>query len=368
MKNLFKRKKNQEKEVDPIRYIKSDTSPSFIYTSWSNKQRKNNKLLKNGLLISLPIAALVLGVGIGIYRANNDDTSSSLVNEVIVENNVSYRRVYLISNDDYTIPLTVKLDKRNNIHEEMLETINLLKVSSKASNEYLHGFIPDECKVNSFTQNETNLNIDFSSEFLNYQNVDEKKMIEALSLTMKQFDNVENLTFSIDGESITQLPKNNTKIDTNSNYINMMMSSVSSIQNKEIVTIFKQRKYDENHAYLVPVSLYATAGESENVTFVNAIHTDLPSSTLLSHLEIYDSLNKKQQAQDSFTLTVNSSALVDETTVNKELFETILLSLDLMNKEEKVSFEIEGELLKVEGIYQEEDVEVSSIYYNETQI
>ena len=41
---------------------------------------------------------------------------------------------------------------------------------------------------------------------------------------------------------------------------------------------------------------------------------------------------------------------------------------DLMNKEEKVSFEIEGELLKVEGIYQEEDVEVSSIYYNETQI
>ena len=39
-----------------------------------------------------------------------------------------------------------------------------------------------------------------------------------------------------------------------------------------------------------------------------------------------------------------------------------------MQKEEKVSFSIEGETLLVEGIYQEEDQQVSSIYYNEIEL
>ena len=71
---------------------------------------------------------------------------------------------------------------------------------------------------------------------------------------------------------------------------------------------------------------------------------------------------------DEFTLNVNATALVDEVTVSKDLYDIVMLSLDLMGKEEKVNFEIEGETLMVEGIYDEGSVPVSSIYYNETQI
>ena len=45
-----------------------------------------------------------------------------------------------------------------------------------------------------------------------------------------------------------------------------------------------------------------------------------------------------------------------------------MLSLDLMNKETKVNFVLEGETLMVEGIYQEEDIAVSNIDYNEIKL
>ena len=82
----------------------------------------------------------------------------------------------------------------------------------------------------------------------------------------------------------------------------------------------------------------------------------------------YKEISSIQEENEKFNLKVNSSALIDENTVNKDLYELVMLSLDLMQKEEKVSFSIEGETLLVEGIYQEEDQQVSSIYYNEIEL
>ena len=60
--------------------------------------------------------------------------------------------------------------------------------------------------------------------------------------------------------------------------------------------------------------------------------------------------------------------MIDEQTVNKDLYELVAFGLHLMGKEENVSFNIEGETLLVDGIYSEEDKSVSSIYYNEIEI
>ena len=89
---------------------------------------------------------------------------------------------------------------------------------------------------------------------------------------------------------------------------------------------------------------------------------------MLNNLDIYNEINKEQEANTEFNLNVNKSALIDEETVNKELYEIVMLSLDLMNKEPKVNFLLEGETLMVEGIYQEEDIAVSNIDYNEIKL
>ena len=146
------------------------------------------------------------------------------------------------------------------------------------------------------------------------------------------------------------------------------MDNSSIVENKELVTIFYQRNYDQNNKYLVPVSVYSNVGESDNITFANSLNKLLPSKYMLNNLDIYNEINKEQEANTDFNLNVNKSALIDEETVNKELYEIVMLSLELMNKEPKVNFLLEGETLMVEGIYQEEDIAVSNIDYNEIKL
>lgn len=372
---FFKKKKDDDVKAvqDPITYVnrKKDHRIFLFSSSWSNRKPMSPKLRK-GLritaLVALPICAVALGTGLGVWANQNAQSSPALVNSVVLENTTVKRRIYLISEDNYTVPLTVSLDKKNTVYEEMLDVINLLKVSSKASSEYLRGFIPDDARVNSFENEDGVLTIDFSEEFMNYTETEETRMMESLVATMTQFDGVDSLRLEVAGETLTRLPKKNTKVPETIEGINAIFSSPSLMENRELVTVFYQREYADNAKYLIPVSLYAESGESDNITFVNGLFQRLPSYRQLSNLSLYETISRNQEKKDLFSLTVNSQALIDENTVNKELYELVLLSLDLMGKEAKVGFDIEGETLAVEGIYSEEDQQVSSIYYNETEI
>lgn len=365
---IFKRKNKEIKAVkkeDPIDYIKKEKNKHFfITTSFHlpkfNFSKKQKKVLKITSLVALPVLAISLGTTLGIIASINQN-KGNITNDVVINNNVSKRRVYLISNDLYTVPLTVSLEKKNEIHEEMLDVINLLKVSSKASNEYIHGFIKDDARVNSFTTNEeNNLTIDFSKDFLTEDNINSSLKYDALVSTLLQFDNLNSVSLSCEGELI--------KENINKPQLNVVMDNSSLVENKELVTIFYQRNYDQNNKYLVPVSVYSNVGESDNITFVNSLNKLLPSKYMLNNLDIYNEINKEQEVNTNFNLNVNKSALIDEETVNKELYEIVMLSLDLMNKEPKVNFLLEGETLMVEGIYQEEDIAVSNIDYNEIKL
>lgn len=362
---IFKRKK-KETIQDPINYIKKERNHHFFFASSLKKPQiklspKQKKITRYATLVALPVVAIALGATLGIVANINNQTNDGLVNQVIVDTNVSQRRIYLISDDNYTIPLTVNLNKKNNIHEEMLDVINLLKVSSKASNEYLHGFIKDEAKVNSFSTDESNnLTVDFSKDFFCDDGVSQNTKIDALVSSLLQFDTVNSVTITSESQIY--------KTKQTEPRLNKIISNTSLLENQELVTVFYQRQYDQNHKYLIPVSLYTAVGESDNITFVNGLFKQLPSKYFLKNLDVYDCISKKQSKKNDFSLTVNTKALVDEETVNKELYEIVLLSLDLMGKEEKVSFDLEGETLMVEGIYQEEDLAVSSIQYNEIQI
>ena len=130
---IFKRKNKEIKVVkkeNPIDYIKKEKNKHFfITTSFHlpkfNFSKKQKKVLKITSLVALPVLAISLGTTLGIIASINQN-KGNITNDVVINNNVSKRRVYLISNDLYTVPLTVSLEKKNEIHEEMLDVINLL--------------------------------------------------------------------------------------------------------------------------------------------------------------------------------------------------------------------------------------------------
>ena len=60
--------------------------------------------------------------------------------------------------------------------------------------------------------------------------------------------------------------------------------------------------------------------------------------------------------------------LSEEDYVKKELFDLVNMSLEFMNKEEMVSFTLEGESIQVDGVYELENYSVSNIIINEVEL
>ena len=134
--NIFNKNEDKPLSQDPIDYLNKQDKPLFEFfaSSWGKKENEETKSnIFKIVMIALPILAIALGTGLGVITNSFKDPISSIVH---VNQDVIKRKIYLISEDDFTIPVTVSLDKKDNIYEEMLDVINLLKVSSNASNEH----------------------------------------------------------------------------------------------------------------------------------------------------------------------------------------------------------------------------------------
>ena len=345
-----------EKQVsqDPISYLnkKKDRGIFFISSSWGNNKmsQKTIERLKKIGLISLPVMSILLGTVLGIVSNNMNKNSIDTV--VNVNQDFVKRRIYLISSDNFTVPLTVKMDKKNNVYEEMLDVIDLLKISSSASNDDLRGYVPNETRVNSFEIKDNNLTVNFSEEFLSYTESNDKLFFDSLISSLQEFEEVDTVSILVDGYAINDVLNTNYVVSNKITHINNINNRVSNVENKELVTVFYERIYSSDK-YLIPVSLYAEEGESLNITFANGISTRLPSYYCLNNISLYNSIAREQTKSEDFSLTVTKDALIDEQTVNKDLYELVALGLHFMGKEENVSFNIEGEILQVDGIYTE---------------
>ena len=332
----------------------------------SPKKEKINKIIKYSFCFGLPLLGAVLGSTLGIMEYNKNKEPQSNVVVELKKDQVN-RRVYLISNDNLTIPLSVSLDKKATLQEQILDVYNLLKVNSKVSNEYVSGFISDEIKMNKIEVKEGILTLDFSENILSPE-FNQNKILEALTMSFVSFEEIDGLEILINGTKLNELVSVYIPDILDEKYgINQNYMYTSSILNKEKQVIFYNRKYNENYEYMVPVTVYCDKGNSVNQTFVNATKVNQPVSSLLTNIDTYKSLENLQSGEEH-SYAIKTSGLIDESCVDKELFELITLSYDLMGINEKVSFTLEGEVVAVDGIYQEEDALVNNIIYNSVEI
>lgn len=342
-----------------------------IISSFRIKKKKNeskkSKILKYCAIILFPSLAISSGVYLGIKEYNKSHFKAR--DEVIVNSNNSIKRkIFLVSNDNYTIPLTIELEKRTTLQQEILDVFDLLKTSSKANSKYVNGFINENTLINNLDLENKILTLDLSKEFLetNYNNVN---VIEAFTLTFLQFDEIDDVVIKVDGEVLKNY--NSMPLNEKLNYsfgINQEVTSLKNIIGKEKVVVFAKREYDVKTSYLIPITRYVDSYESKNITFSKALSKSFDPSTKLKKVDIYQGIEKNQEVNDEFVLSVNSKSLTEENLVNKDLYDLINLSLTYMNVEKKVSFVLNGESLKVDSLIEEESYKVSSIIINELKI
>ncbi len=338
------------------KYFKQKNKPLFIFSSGKSMNPKVKRGLKIAGVIALPLSLLALGTSIGLHEHFN---SNKIQEKVELKDETITRRVYLLSKDEITVPLSVQLNKFNSVEEEIIEVFNLLKENSKLSSDYFKGIIPSETRILTLQIEDGLLKMNLSDDFLGYK-VSEANLISSITYTMLQFEGINKLSLEVTDKYQSDILTSDLGINTSS-------YNLSSIVNKELMTYYYQKSYGGVN-YYIPKSIYVERFESDNLTFFNGLKTRLSAATGLKKIDLYSCLASAQQSYDDMTFAVNSKALVEENLVNKDLYNLLLLSMDIMGREEKVNFTLEGEEIKVEGIVNVEEYEVSSFVYNEVKI
>lgn len=325
---------------------------------------------KKIILIFIPIliVLIVVGILIGNHFKNdehNQDSSSELESQ-----NYTYSTIYLSSNDNVLVPLTVKYDSFSDVGQDLFYVVSLLKKDSEASNKFFNGLIPSETKINSITLKDKTVSIDFDESFFTYEAKDELRLLESLVWTLCDYPEIDSLILSVDGKTIDKMLVNNTPISYPLNKklgINNFLLTNSIMGKGERVLSYYQKEIDDKN-YYVPVTHYVTNDLNLSI-YDLTINTLFKEPGITSNLEVCD-VFKDTMMVSSCILTdyilyvsLTEDILFDETTVSLDIYKLIKLTTCLLNDVNDVSFLMDLEEVMV-NTNQSEEVQVSQIILN----
>jgi germination protein M len=327
--------------------------------------------LKKFLLI-FGVATLLIGAGVYVVIQNNGNQGSEIdVNVDVNKDDLSYRRVYLLNDKGIVVPLSVSFVKKDDLAEELVYITTLLRAGSPVVKGNIHPILNKDVKINSLKIENRVLTIDFSAEFANYAAKDELRILEALAWTYSQYNEVGSLKISVDGTVLTHMPINKTPIP---NPLNRDIGINNHIFRREMnttsVITFFETKLNDKTVY-VPV----TKGVALDGTFLNTVTKHLTDeASILSGLktvkefENVEIVSATLKEGNILELELGVSALVDETSISKELYDLLVIHYTQVNNIESVSIIVEGEAMQISGYDEDEVIPISSIIYNEVKI
>lgn len=337
------------------------------------KMKMNKKKI---ILIFAPILIVLLigGLLLGKFFSKKD-TSLPGSDETAEPTPYSYAKVYLADKDNVLVPLTTKYPSFENKGEEMLYVLNLLKEDSALCNETFHGLLPSATKVNTLELDNSLLKIDFDEGFKEYAPEMELKLVESIVWTMVNFEEVSGVNLYLNGTYLSNMPQKNTPLAnplTKQVGINNYLITSTPFEMGTRVLSYYEKEINQQR-YYVPVTHYV---ENKN----NLSIYDLTISTLLKDPGLTSSLQVCQCLQETtmetasilkdnvLYVSLSEDILFDELTVSRDVYNLLREVTQLLGDVKDVSFLMELEEVRVNGLGEEEVVSVSSIELNKYYI
>ncbi|RSK29400.1 sporulation protein [Bacillus sp. HMF5848] len=260
------------------------------------------------------------------------------------------RELYLIDKNGYVVPQTFELPKVEGVAKQALEYL----VANGPVQELLpNGFravLPPDTVINGVNMEEDGtLVVDFSKEFTDYAPEDEKRILEALTWTLTQFEQVDKVQIQINGYEQNVMPVNQTPIGesySRANGINLDSSLVADITNSKAVTVYYLGQ-NEGSIYYVPVTKRVQANEENLYTAIvsELINGPAYGSGLLTEMNERAKL-LSDPSYENGTLTLNFDESIygsfGESILANSVIDTIALSLIGQMGIEQVSLQVNG--------------------------
>lgn len=277
---------------------------------------------------------------------NEEGEEGSEDGEATVENVA--RELYLIDANGMVVPQTIELPKTESVLRQSLEYL----VDGGPISEMLpNGF---KAVIPAGTIVDVNLKdgiaiADFSNEFKDYDPNMEMQILQSITWTLTQFENVEKVQIKVNGYDQAMMPVNGTPIGegvSREDGINIESGSVTDVVNSKGVTLYFLAQNGDN-TYYVPVTRRVSLKEESLAAAVNELikGPSLQTELLTDFRQGVALLDEPKYDNGVVTVNFNESVLsqLQSTAVSSEVLNMLALTLTEQEGVEQVAIQVNGE-------------------------
>ena len=279
----------------------------------------------------------------------SDETSEETSEEVA---ETVPRELYLIDSNGMVASQTLELPKLESM-EVATQVLEHLVKGGPVTSVLPNGFravLPEGTEILGLDLKEDGtMIVDVSSEFENYEASDELKILEAMTYTLTQFDNVEKMELRINGNPQNEMPVNGTPIGdgyTRANGINITDTDTLDLIKSTPVTMYYPAEHNENR-YYVPVTQYVEGTDEELLSsIVNALIDGPGYNTNVIHVFNSQTMltNNPTLKEGVLELEFSEEILKDgeKPVISDEVMETIVRTLTEQQSVDAVNVKVEN--------------------------
>lgn len=277
--------------------------------------------------VILVLVLCLLFVGVYSFFVEDEENSQFYLKTVVYKDK-----------DNMLVPVSINFYNELDIEEEVLNRIDMMK-SNELSSQGLYPLFSEELKVNHVDLTDSVLTIDFNDQL--YANGDGLDIIEALSFTLCDYEEVESLHLQINGEDITNIPNSDISVSYIQSSIGLNnFDETDTLLHHTYPVMIYHIKTINNRDYFVPI----TTRINEKDTIYHQVSTIL--NLIDSEIECIDaSLN-----DGALKITLDSSILLEDGTIDKNLFDQLSLSFSSIESVDEVDLIVDNETLVNETV------------------
>ena len=277
--------------------------------------------------VILVLVFCLLFVGVYSFFVEDEENSQFYLKTVVYKDK-----------DNMLVPVSINFYNELDIEEEVLNRIDMMK-SNELSSQGLYPLFSEELKVNHVDLTDSVLTIDFNDQL--YANGDGLDIIEALSFTLCDYEEVESLHLQINGEDITNIPNSDISVSYIQSSIGLNnFDETDTLLHHTYPVMIYHIKTINNRDYFVPI----TTRINEKDTIYHQVSTIL--NLIDSEIECIDaSLN-----DGTLKITLDSSILLEDGTIDKNLFDQLSLSFSSIESVDEVDLIVDNETLVNETV------------------
>ena len=297
-------------------------------------------MLRKKALRKIIITTFVLFVVLTIYMIPTNKKEDTKTYHYIDTKDIS---VYLMNDYEQLTKVNFKVNNKK-LENVVISIIQKLTVSNDATipNRFSQ-VIPSNVKLNKINIDEGIVYLDFSKELKNISSDDIEVVIEAISYSLLELDEINGVSIYIDGDNLSDYYSFAIPNIINKEYGINKRVELKNLNDISKVTIFYIDS-EEDSNYYVPITKYVNDKREKIKIIIDELSSNyVYESNLISLLDKNIKLLDYELVNDSIILDFNNSIFLNEEEILEEVTYSVFANYDV----QEIVFKSNGkEILK----------------------